>query len=83
MRKLDQLDKNKDGYFDKEDLVGVVEKLMQEERQSHVYKRAVCFAAGLMVFVLLANVGLAYGEDPSVLSRHARRGIPAANMHRH
>jgi hypothetical protein len=47
VKKLETLDKNKDGYFDKDELVRVVEKLLEEEEANQFFRRAVCLAVGL------------------------------------
>lgn len=61
MRKLRSLDLDKDGRISSAELECAVEQLVMEERKHQNFKIATCAVVALLVFVLLANMGLAYG----------------------
>lgn len=62
LRKLESLGIGKDGYFDKDDLVNAVGNLLDKESQNKLFKRLVLLAVFLLMFVVIINLALAYGE---------------------
>ena len=56
------LDKDGDGNISTAELESAVQSLLDEERSKKHYKALACGVIGILVFIILANVGLAYGR---------------------
>jgi hypothetical protein len=59
--RLEKIDANGDGRISADELVGAIEKLIDEEKKHRDYKCIACGVIALLLFVLLANLGLAFG----------------------
>lgn len=60
--RLEQIDTNQDGRISTDELELAIEQLISEEQKHRNYKCMAFGVVGLLLFVLLANLGLAYGE---------------------
>uniref|UniRef100_A0A7S1T5A7 EF-hand domain-containing protein n=1 Tax=Tetraselmis chuii TaxID=63592 RepID=A0A7S1T5A7_9CHLO len=58
--RLEKIDANGDGRISADELVGAIEKLIDEEKKHRDYKSIACAVIALLLFVLLANLGLAF-----------------------
>lgn len=67
--RLEKIDTNHDGRISTTELEDAIEQLLREEQKHRSYKCMAWGVAGLLLFVLLANLGLAYGERPLVSAR--------------
>jgi len=58
--RLEKIDTNHDGRISTTELEDAIEQLLREEQKHRSYKCMAWGVAGLLLFVLLANLGLAY-----------------------
>jgi hypothetical protein len=68
MRKLRQLDADGDGSISPEELNKAVQQLLDEERSKNNYRNLACAALGVLIFIVFANIGLAFGRDLKFLN---------------